>query len=414
MAEGSPSTAAQRAIPPAFPPGVVTESAALKSAPWYCREPYLVFFPLGVAFSWAGVGHWLLHACGYLEHYRSVFHATTQIQAFLTAFAVGFLMTMIPRRTGSRPPATWEVAVCLAALLTIPVAGWQERWLVAHGAWLVLAVTLIAFAVRRFLDSSARRRPPNAFVWIPFALAMGVAGSLMSAFYSDAPGPEVWIHELGRRMVQQGVFIGLVLGVGSLAFPLMTRGIGPPDSRSTARDVRVRALHAATGLLLAASFAVEILYSLRGAMILRAAIIAAVLVGGAGLWRFPTEPGANRWLVWTAGWMLPLGYLVAAALPDVHKAGLHIAFIGGFALLAMAVGNQVTLGHRGYRDAMVGRPWQVPAIGVLMMLAVAARCAMELDPSRYFFWMGVAAGAFLLATLVWAQFLFPKMLKEAR
>jgi uncharacterized protein involved in response to NO len=412
VAGESRGTPVAESSPPVFPPGIVIESDALKSAAWYCREPYLVFFPLGIVLSWAGVGHWLLHALGYLEDYRPVYHATTQVQAFLTAFAVGFLMTMIPRRTGSRPPATWEVALCLAALLTIPVAAWQERWPVAHGAWLVLAVTLIAFAVRRFLGSTSRRRPPNAFVWIPLALAMGVAGSLMSAVYFDAPGPEIWVHELGRRLVQQGVFIGLVLGVGSLAFPLMTRGVGPPDSRSTARDLGVRALHAATGLLLAASFAVEIRYSLRGAMVLRAAIIGAVLVGGAGLWRLPTEPGANRWLVWTAGWMLPIGYLVAAALPDVHKAGLHIAFIGGFALLAMAVGNQVTLGHRGYRQAMVGRPWQVPAIGLLIACSVAARCAMEFDRSRYFLWMGLASGAFLIATLVWAQFLIPKMLKE--
>ena len=119
--EGAPALVAavdryaRVSVLPGNGPGVVVESHALKSAPWYRREPYLVFFPLGIAFSWAGVGHWLLHALGYLEHYRPVYHATTQIEAFLTAFAVGFLMTMIPRRTGSRPPANWEVGLCLAA-----------------------------------------------------------------------------------------------------------------------------------------------------------------------------------------------------------------------------------------------------------------------------------------------------------
>ena len=81
------------------PAGVVTESNALLEAPLWRREPYRVFFPLGATMAVAGIGHWLLHALGFLADYRSIFHSITQIQSFLTAFAVGFLFTMIPRRT---------------------------------------------------------------------------------------------------------------------------------------------------------------------------------------------------------------------------------------------------------------------------------------------------------------------------
>ncbi len=393
-----------------FPPGVVTESEALQTASWYRREPYLIFFPLGIALSWAGVAHWLLHAVGWLETYRPVFHATTQIQAFMTAFAVGFLMTMIPRRTGSAPPDAWEVVVCAGALVVTAAAAWQERWLIAHGAWLALAATLVGFALRRFIGSTSRRRPPNGFVWIPLALAMGIAGSVMSALYAGGATAEVWVYELGRRLVQQGMFVGLVLGVGSLAFPLMTRGVAPPDSTGAARDLRERALHVATAVLLVASFVIEINASLRAGMLLRGVLIAAALLGGAGLRHTPAAPGWNRWLVWTAGWLLPFGYVVATIVPDYHKGALHFSFIGGFALLAMAVSIQVTLGHRGYRTVLIGRPWQIPVIGGLMAAAMAARIAMEIDRARYFVWMGIAAAAFLAATLVWAQLLLPKML----
>ena len=108
-----------------------------------------------------------------------------------------------------------------------------------------------------------------------------------------------------------------------------------------------------------------------------------------------------------------LGYAVAAAFPDHYKAGLHVVFIGGFAMLALGVSTQVTLGHRGYRQAMVGKPWQVPAIGALMTAAILARAAMEFDRIRYFGWMAVASAAFLAATLVWMQLLLPKMIFKA-
>ena len=141
-----------------FPAGVVTETSALSRAPWYRREPYLVFFPLGIAMSWAGVGHWLLHAVGVLETYRPIFHAMAQIQCFMMSFAAGFLLTMIPRRTGSMPPSTWEVVVCAVAPVVTAVAAWNERWVLSQAAWLALAITLIQFAVRRFTSATAKRR----------------------------------------------------------------------------------------------------------------------------------------------------------------------------------------------------------------------------------------------------------------
>ena len=98
-----------------IPKDLTTETDALSAAPLWRREPYRLFFPLGVALAWAGISHWWLHATGFLPVYRPVFHAMTQIQGFMTCFAVGFLFTMIPRRTGSRPPEVWEIGIGLLA-----------------------------------------------------------------------------------------------------------------------------------------------------------------------------------------------------------------------------------------------------------------------------------------------------------
>ena len=144
--------------------------------------------------------------------------------------------------------------------------GDQRPAAIAQAAWLVAAVTLVQFAVRRFLSATARRRPPNSFVWIPLSFAMGIAGAVMTAIYALGGEQTTWLLELGRSLVLQGVFIGLVLGVGGLALPLMTRGEAPPDGDATNIDVKRRLAHVAAALLVLVSFLLQSAYSLRAGL----------------------------------------------------------------------------------------------------------------------------------------------------
>ena len=50
-------------------------------------------------------------------------------------------------------------------------------------------------------------------------------------------------------------------------------------------------------------------------------------------------------MVWLSAWAIPAGYLGAAAEPWAAQAGLHVVFIGGFALMALSVGIHVSLAH---------------------------------------------------------------------
>jgi uncharacterized protein involved in response to NO len=162
--------------------------------------------------------------------------------------------------------------------------------------------------------------------------------------------------------------------------------------------------------VLLASFFVQYAYSIRVGLALRGAVVLAVLMLSAELWRAPTTPGLNRRVLWTAAWMLPLGYFLAAVYPAAFKAGLHVAFIGGFALMTLAVSTQVTLGHGGYSDLVTGWPWQIATIATLVGAAVVPRALMDLDPPRFYTWMALASALFLSGLLVWALFLIPKML----
>src|SRR6266571_8903084 len=308
-------------------------------------EPYRVLFPLGVLLAWAGVLHWLLLAIGVIDEYRSIFHAFAQIEGFMTCFAVGFLFTLIPRRTATAPPAAWQMAVALTAPVIIVICAWFDRWALSQVPWLVLMAVLIQFAVSRFRAPGAGLRIPNSFVWVVLALLMGVAGSILAGVGAAVGGDAFWLHEVGRALVLQGMFTGLVLGVGGMLLPVITRGV--PPLGGAPGSARAKALHVAAGIAFIATFFFEVLVSARLGFALRAAVVLAVLLTSAEIWRVPTVPGLHRRFIWAAAWLLPAGYASVAAFPEYAKAGLHVAFIGCFALLALCISVHVVLSHGG-------------------------------------------------------------------
>lgn len=379
--------------------------------PAWRRQPYRVLFPLGAVLAVAGVGHWLLFGLGWLAEYRPVFHAITQIQGFLMSFALGFLMTAVPRRTGTAPPSGFEVAVAAAAPLGATILAWWQAWAATQLCWLAVVAMLLSFAVRRFVAKDASRRPPASFVWIPWSLAMGLAGSGAIAA-QGAFGFSFDVHELGRRLLLQGMFVGLVLGVGGLVLPLFTRGQGPPDAGPADRGARFG--HTLGALALAGTFVLEQYGPVVAARALRAALVLVVLCLGARLYRRPTVPGLHRRFVWISAWLVPVGYAIAACVPDLPQMGQHVVFVGGFAWMAFSVGLHVALAHGGRQDLVRRSPWPVPWFGAAFSAATVLRALVELDPMRRPWWLAAAAGSFLAGVALWAWVVTPVLVKARR
>jgi len=382
--------------------------------PVWRRKPYRVFFPLGFALSWAGVLHWWLYGLGVTDSYHAVFHSIAQIQGFLLCFALGFLMTAIPGRTGTARPATWEIVIGVIAPIGTTVTAWFELFAWSQAFWLVLVVMLLVFALRRFTSPHAGRRPPVGFLWVPLSFAMGLVGSVLIGIYGIFGETYFRLHELGRLYLLQGMFIGLVVGVGSMVLPLLTHGANSRDLGSTPQDLRALAGNLLGAVALIASLHIENSGMTQAGLALRAVVVLAMLVGSSGVLRPPTVPGWHRRLLWLSAWMIPLGYTIAAIDPVRKLAGLHVVFIGGFALMAFSVGLHITLAHGGYKELVRGRAWQVPVYGSLILLTVVFRALAEFDRDRYLVWIAVAATTFLAGSFAWAAFALPRMWIDQR
>jgi uncharacterized protein involved in response to NO len=384
------------------PPKLVQSHPA--PAPGGVAEPYGPFFLLGATLAWAGVLHWLLFSLGVLPHGHGSFHGLVQIQGFLMCFALGFLLTAIPRRTGTPGPSALQMALGLVCPVGFTVAAWYERWALAQACWVALVLVLIGFVVPRFRRATAVGRPPGSFVWVPLSLVMGLAGALLVLFVP----PWHPAYLAGRGLLLQGMFLGLVVGVGAMLLPMITRGESTPPAPVSRSAVAGHALGAA---LLAGSLVLTA-YVPRPGFALTAVLALVLLVRGARIHRLPSLPGAHRWLVWLAAWMIPLGYLLAALAPGHWQAGLHVVFVGGFALMAFAVAVHVVLAHGGDPARLHESPWQVVGFGGLFLVALLARVAAQWQVEHFTTWLGVAAATFLLGTLLWATLLVPVLLRS--
>jgi hypothetical protein len=364
--------------------------------PSLAAEPWRLFFPLGIVLAWAGVSHWTLVWLGLSGDASSAFHAIAQIDGFVWCFALGFLFTMLPRRTGSPPPSRVDLAAGVAVPLLAVGLARLGAFAASQSIWLGGCVLLLRFVSVRLLRGS--RRAPAGFVWIPLALLSGILGAVATAVGGAVDGLYEG-HRLGKLLVTQGMAVGLVLGAGSVAIPLLTRGEGPPDAGDDAIPEIMG--HAFAAFCLLGSFVVEVFVDPASGHALRALTLVLMLTTIARAHRPPTLPGCNRWLVWVAAWMLPLGYLVAALHPGRPQLGLHLAFVGGLAPLALAVGLHATLAHGGQRERLGS--WSLGALapGLLLLSAVVLRSLAELDLAAWGSWLGLAAIAFLAATLAW-------------
>jgi len=367
-------------------------------------EPFRLFFPLGAALAWVGIGHWAAYFLGWIEAYSCQAHGLVQVQGFLLAFALGFLLTAIPRRTATAPASGVAIVAMAATLVATTAAAFLDRWWLAESGTIAVLVTVVAFAARRFAATGGRR-PPAAFLLMPIGLLCAVVGAVSIA-WDGSPRAAF----LGRLLVTQGCFLCLVMGAGALVLPLMGGSTPPPDLGSGPRATRAAAGYLAAGLTVVATLVAEAFGSEAAAPVVRGLVVAATLARGAGLLSPLAQPGTNRRVARLAAWLVPVGPIVAGLLPEYRVPALHLTFVGGFALLALSVATHVTASHCGGLAALRdGSAPSVRFVAAAVLLVASGRFVADAT-ATYFEHLALAAVLWIAATAFWVARLLPAWL----
>jgi uncharacterized protein involved in response to NO len=360
------------------------------------NEPYRIFFPLGIAFGLAGVAIWPLYTFGVAATYSGRAHALVQTDGFLYAFIVGFLLTAVPRFTGTEPPSR-AVQWWLAALLLVSVAASELRAFALGTTMFVAAhATLLVVVARRFVRH--QQSPPASFALIGLGLVAGAMGALITAGVAWDIAPAAW-DLTGRRMLTEGMVLLLVLGVGGFLGPRLLGFSALPQPGQSHGGASLP--WAAAGLTILISVPAEYGFDLGWMAVIRAAVVTAVIVPTLQLWRPPAVRTTLSWTVWIAHWVIVAGVWHAAFAPRYRVDFLHMLFIGGFSLLILAVATRVTLSHGGRDLTLERRSWPLRIGLTLGLIAMLARIGAPFATASYFEHLAFAALLWMAGVLCW-------------
>jgi uncharacterized protein involved in response to NO len=371
-------------------------------------DPYRLFFPVGVVLGTAGVSIWLLYWLGLTAGYSGRAHAFVQIEGFLYAFIAGFLLTAIPRFTGTTVPSRTTQYLLAVAVVAATVAFEVQAFAVGHALFLAAHATVIVLAVQRV--RRRRSAPPEGFALVGIGLLAGLAAAVINVAVAFGGVSAEW-DLLGRRLLTEGMVLLLVLGVGGFLGPRLM-GFAPlPEPPRVALATAVRrpplfagrkaAVYAGAGLALAVSVVLEYAFGLGALALVRAAVATGLILATIKPWQAPAVRTTLAWCVWSAHWLVMAGLWLAALAPAYRVDLLHVVFMGGFTLLILAVGMRVTLSHGGHALSAERRSWPL-RIGIATgLFALAARIGAAFAPESFFAHLGIAAASWIIGMLFW-------------
>src|SRR5215470_444110 len=370
-------------------------------------DPYRLFFPLGILLGVMGVSIWPLYYFGVTQGYSGRAHAFVQTDGFLFAFIAGFLLTAVPRFTGTEAPSR-RAQYVLASIVFISALSFEFQFFtIGQTGFLIAQAMLLVLVIRRF----ARRRqdPPETFPLVGLGLLSGATGALIEGGMAwNVIGPS-W-DLLGKRLLTEGMVLLLVLGSGGFLGPRLLGfaqlpQFNKPQPANRERPGRNAHLYALAGLVIMLSLIAQYGFGMSVMAFVRAAAASVVVLSTLQPWRLPAVRTTLSWCVWCAQWFVILAVWIVAFLPRYRIDFLHILFIGGFTLLILAVGTRVTLSHGGHALAHERRSWPL-RIGISTgLVALLARLGAPFAGFTYFAHLAWAAILWIGGILFWGSYL---------
>jgi uncharacterized protein involved in response to NO len=368
----------------------------------FVREPFRVFFPLGLLAGIAGVLLWPLFYAGKLTYQPNLAHARVMVEGLFGAFVLGFLGTAFPRLVGARPLRWWELAPQLAAWAAAVVAH-LANLLRAGDAWFAVAIGWwFAVMLPRFLGR--RDSPPPGF---PLAL-LGIGGGAVAAGIMAWCEPGALLpfwHRFLQLMLYQGFPLLPMLGIAPFLLPRFFGRSSDhlfPDSRELPDGWLAKAANSlATGIVVLASFALEAGGLVWLAHALRLMAVWVAFQVSTPVFRSSLLKASLVTALRIAVVSICAGYLANLFHPTARVGNLHLTLVSGFALFTLAVGTRVILGHGGRHDLLAGKLVFIRWTAGLALLASTTRMSADYLPEILVSHHKYAAWTWVVVSLVW-------------
>lgn len=350
-------------------------------------NPYKPLFSLGCVLGALGVSVWWFFDQGWIDFYPRQSHYQIMFFAFFWCFVSGFLMTAIPRMTGSHLAGRFEVAAALFLALSQALLNLTNQTNLAAYLYLLQLVFLLAFILRRFLIK--RRVPFDGFIFMPAAFFMATLGIIFFKIFGDQKFLLIFSGE--------AFLLNLIIGLGSRLVPALSRL--PNAFMHPGAEFKPNYLKAGLKMLsLNLSFVFEFMGLSALAFGLRFFVVLFIGIFDFGLFRRGTVFSMVALGLKAAVFMLLLGYSLKALNVSLIPSG-HLVYIGGFSLLTLMVASRVTLAHSQTNLDYELKSLRLASVSGFFILATVLRWWSGYSLNGPLFWGSIVL--FILALTVW-------------
>ena len=372
-------------------------------------DPYRVFFPIGLAHALLGTSVWILFAFGIVD-YPAHSHPHQMVSGFLFSFALGFLMTAVPRFTGAARanPVELLLGACLAS------AGFfLNSYLLTCG----LLSFLTVFFSRRLIKRSFS--PPPHFMFIPLGLFLGLLGSILLSLVEFQRIDSSFAIP-AKLFLYHGTMLCFLLGIGARLLAALLGWAPPPthqvesmtkaDERFSAKKWRIPLIQAG---LFALGFLIEVTFEASVGRGLRAVVASWIAMQYWRLYRLPKIRSKLSFWIWISCWTLLIGLWTHALFPSFGVHVAHVIFIGGFGLMTLLVSSRVILAHGGFSLEPEARSRIYALFATAALLAMLTRFSAQWTSSLLHHY-AYAAVLWILSLFLWGSFFLPKLFFGAK
>ncbi len=364
------------------------------------REPFRVFFPLGIFASVAGVALWPLVYAGWLGFYPGEAHARIMVEGFVGAFAVGFLGTAFPKMIESPPLTRFEIAILVLTTLGCAIAHACGETVVGDACFLATwLLVLVSLVVR--MKCFGKDLPPPGFVLVGLGILAGIAGTIM-LLIEKVSAPSMFQFTLSRLFLYEGFLLGPIIGIGGFLFPRFLHPLECPHHHHQ-KSWKWRALAGLiVGFLVLGTYITQALGFVMGSPIVRAVIVTGYLFSQVALFRRESSTGSLVTMLRMAILCLLLGILLSGVSVIFQTAVKHLLFIGGYGLLVLTIASRVTWGHSGNIKFTRGKQWSLRWVLSFVILAMATRVVADFIPAIRVSHHIYAALCWIIAAGIWS------------
>lgn len=359
--------------------------------------PYQLYFPLGIFAALLAVGVWTVQDLNWFRAPAIFIHSKLIAGGFIWSFITGFLMTAIPRMTGTAGAHISEYLLSGILLLAMILTAWAIDPRYFYAFQIALVSFIIIYAVRRILKMS--KPLPVFFSHVGMAMILALVGS-----YFHFTGQSY----MGIHLYHVGTTLLLVLGIGTRFFSFLS-GLASEFENSGSPGLRM--------LFHVSGVAIAVLLYLAG----RGVEVAYLFLGGVTLsylfliWkvqRKSSRPSALKYAVRFVALSIPLSFFMTWLHPAVFLTWFHVLFIGCFSLITFSVATRVTLAHGSYPTDLEMKSLGLWYVFAFLVGGVLARIGYGYaDGMVKKGFLHLAVLLWLLAVFFWCWTFLPKIFK---